>query len=141
MLENLQTEIDRYPELIGASKQIICNKINNTPANVESWVVRSDEHKVPIGDMFALLSLASQVKLYDWMEAKTDPAKGFLLFYNKHDQFKVSDPVFRGTLELMCDPLLLITETERDAILRFGERLQTRAEELFGRDITEGDFE
>jgi len=141
MLTGLQEEIDKYQELIGASKKVIMNKLNNEPGQVETWVVRDDNVKVPKGDMLELTSAASQVKLFDWMKAESDAAKGFSLFYYAHDQFKVSDPVFRGTIQLLCDPLAIMTEPERDAILRLGERLQTRSEELFGRKITEEDFE
>lgn len=141
MLEGLQTEIDKYPELTGASNKIIMDRLNIEPGQVETWVVRSDNVKVPKGDMLALLSADSQVKLFDWMDAKSDAAKGFNLFYFAHDQFKVADPIFRGTIELLCSPLELITEAERDAILRFGERLQTRSEELWDRSLTAEDFE
>lgn len=140
MLYGLQAEIDRYPGLVGASKKLICDTINTAPALIEAWVVRDDDHKCPKGDMLAYLSQASQVKLSDWMDAKSTEAKGFNLFYNAHVQFKTTDPVFRGTIQLLHDPLALISEGERDAILRMGERLKTRAEELFGRLITMEDF-
>ena len=141
MLEGLQTEIDRYPELVGASNEIKMRAINSATAETELWVVRDDELKVPVGDMLALLSLDSQARLYDFMQTDTNEAKGFKLFYEKHDQFKVADPVFRGTIQLLHDPLNVLTVDERDIILRLGERLQTRAEELFGRLITAEDFE
>jgi len=141
MLDGLQTEINRYPELIGASKRITCQKINSEPGLVETWVVSSDICRVPKGDTLAMLSNASQVKLYDWLKAESNEAKGFSLLFYAHDHFKTSDPVFRGTISLLHDPLALITLAEKDAILRLGERLQTRAEELFGRDIVEEDFE
>lgn len=141
MLEGLQTEIDKYPTLIGASNEIKMRTINTAPAETEAWVVRDDDHKVPKGDMLALMSAASQVKLYDWMEANSDAAKGFKLFYYSHDQFKTTDPVFRGTIQILRAYFNLITEAEETAVLRMGERLKTRAEEVFGRLIELGDFE
>jgi len=141
MLTGLQEEIDKYPELIGASKKVIMNKLNTEPGQVETWIAQEGALKVPKGDIIALTSPASQAKLFDWMRAESDEAKGFSLLYYAHSQFKVSDPVFRGTIQLLCDPLGIMTEAERDAILRLGERLQTRSEELFGRKITEEDFE
>ena len=141
MLDGLQTEINTYPTLVGASNKIKMQTINEAPAVTPAWIVMTEELKVPKGDMLALLSSASQVKLYDWITAaSTAEAKGFNLFYTAHERFKVTDSVFRGTITLLHDPLALITESEKNAILRLGERLKTRAEELFGRPIVEGDF-
>ena len=142
MLTGLQEEIDAHAELTGASKEIIINALNaDDTAQTETWAVRDDILKVPKGDMLALLSFASQVKLYDWLQAGSDYAKGFSLFFYAHDQFKVTDAVFRGTISLLCDPLELITADEKNAILRLGERKISRAEELWGRLIVKGDFE
>jgi hypothetical protein len=143
MLNGLIDEIALHNELNGASKEIVINFLNQDgTAIVESWTNRNDESlKVPKGDMLALLSLESQVKLYDWLKAESDAAKGFSLFFYSHDQFKTCDPVFRGTIELLYNPLSIITESERDSILRLGERKISRAEELFSRKVTMGDFE
>jgi len=141
ILQGLPEEITAHPELVGASREIIINTLNTMPGSGGTYVVMTDLLKIPKGDILALLSFESQVKLYDWIKAESDYAKGFSLFFYAHDQFKVSDPVFRGTISLLNNPLNLITEPERDAILRLGERLQTRSEELWGRLITEGDFE
>jgi len=141
MLNGLQEEIAVHPEFVGASREIIINKLNTMPGSGGAYIVMADTLKIPKGDILALLSFESQVKLYDWIKAESDYAKGFSLFFYAHDQFKVSDPVFMGTITLLNNPLDLITESERDAILRLGERLQTRSEELWGRAITNGDFE
>lgn len=143
MLNGLQNEITLHSELNGASKEIIIDFLNKDgTAIVESWTNRNDETlKVPKGDMLALLSLESQVKLYDWLKAESDAAKGFSLFFYSHDQFKTCDPVFRGTISLLNNPLFIITEAERDAILRLGERKISRAEELFGHKLTMEDFD
>lgn len=141
MLENLQTEIDNHPEFLGASNKIIIETLNtNGSAEIESWVTDEKERLVPKGDMLALLSLSSQVKFYDWMNAESDAAKGFSLFYNAHEHFKCNDPVFIGTMQLLYNPLAIITETELNLILRLGQRKISRAEELFGRKITIEDF-
>ena len=141
MNQELQTEINNRQELTTASPAIIMQTLNNEPAQVETWVTDTDERLIPKGDMLALLSLSSQVKLYDWMKAEaTDAAKGFTLFYNSHEHFKCSDPVFIGTIQLLENPLGLITETERDAVLRFGQRKLTRAEELVGHKLIVEDF-
>lgn len=141
MLNGLQDEIAVHPEFVGASREIIINKLNIMPGSGGAYVIMADALKIPKGDILAILSFESQVKLYDWLKAGSDHAKGFSLFFYAHDQFKVSDPVFRGTISLLNNPINLITEIERDSILRLGERLQTRSEELWGRSITEGDFE
>lgn len=142
MLEALQTEISSRADLAGASQKIVIRTLNSEDADVETWVVSENDCKIPRGDMLALLSLASQVKLSDWMDVKsTDAAKGFVLFYTAHERFKTSDSTFRATISLLHDPLELITEAERDAILRFGERKKTRAEEIVGHLLTEEDFE
>jgi len=138
---NLTNEISSRPELVGASKQIIINKLNSEPASVETWVTDDQERLVPKGDMLAKLSLSSQVKLYDWMKAESvDEAKAFTLFYNAHEHFKAQDPLFRGTIQQLCSVFNLITTDEMNAVLRMGERLQTRAEELVGHKLTEADF-
>jgi hypothetical protein len=143
MLEGLQTEIDNNPSFAGASVKYILNTLNQDgSAQTETWAVMDTVTKVPKGDMMALLSTESQEKIFDFLAAPTTaPAKGFNLFFYAHDQFTVTDAVFRGTIQLLHDPLTLITATERDEILRLGERSISRAEELFGRKLTEGDFE
>jgi len=141
MLAGSQEEIALHQELNGASKDIIIMSLNTDgTSQTESYVVMDDVLKVPKGDILALLSFGSQVALYDWMKAESNEAKGFSLFYNSHDQFRVANPVFRGTISLLNNPLTIITESECDAILRLGERKISRAEELFGRKIIEGDF-
>ena len=143
MLNGLIEEIVLHNELNGASKEIIINFLNKDgTAIVESWTNKNDENlKVPKGDMLALLSLESQVKLYDWLKAESDAAKGFSLFFYSHDQFKVCDPIFRGTISLLQNPLSIITESEKNAILRLGERKISRAEELWNRKLEIGDFD
>ena len=138
---NLSNEISTRPELAGASQQIIINKLNSENGSVETWVVDDKERLVPKGDMLAKLSLASQVKLYDWMKGEAvDEAKAFTLFYNAHEHFKAQDPLFRGTIQQLCSVFNLITTDEMNAVLKMGERLQTRAEELVGHKLTESDF-
>jgi len=142
MLSGLQEEIALHTEFTGASKDIIVNALNaDGTAQTETWIVMDDVLKIPKGDILALLSFASQVALYDWMKAESNEAKGFSLFYNSHDQFKVNDPVFRGTISLLNNPLSIITESERDAILRLGERKISRSEEIWNRLLTVEDFE
>ena len=75
-----------------------------------------------------------------WMRAEADNnALAFHEFYTSHDQFKTSDPVFRSMVTLL-NSINKITTDEKTALLRLGERKQSRAEELFGRKITIEDF-
>lgn len=141
MLEGLQTEIDAHPELNGASKEIIINALNaDGTAQTETWAVRDDILKVPKGDMLALMSASSIANIIRWMRAEADDnALAFHELYISHDQFTVTNPVFRAFIGLLHS-LGKITADEQTAILRLGERKISRAEELWDRLLTVEDF-
>ena len=140
MIDGLQDEINAHSEFVGAGKKVIMAALNTDgTANVETWVTSTDTIKVPKGDMLAILSPASQLNLANFMASGTDSAKVFNLFYNSHEQFKVTDSVFITMLNSLYSAEI-ITESEKNAILRLGERSISRSEELFDRKITLGDF-
>lgn len=142
MLEGLQIEINAHLELTGASKEIIINALNaDGTAQTETWVVRNDILKVPKGDILALMNASSIANVIRWMRAEADDnALAFHTLYDSHDQFIVTNSVFRSFITLLHS-IGKITETEKTAILRLGERKISRAEELWGRMLVEGDFE
>lgn len=142
MLTGLQTEIDAHQELTGASKEIIINTLNaDDTAQTETWTVRDDIIKVPKGDMLALMSASSIANIIRWMRAEADDnALAFHELYISHDQFTVTNLVFRAFIGLLHS-LGKITADEQTAILRLGERKISRAEELWGRFLTVEDFE
>jgi len=141
ILQGLSEEISTHPELQGASREIIINKLNTMPGSGGTYVVMADTLKIPKGDILALLSAESIANVIKWMRAEGDNnALAFHELYIAHDQFAVTNAVFRSFIELLA-AISKISEIEKGAILRLGERLQTRSEELWGRAITNGDFE
>jgi hypothetical protein len=54
--------------------------------------------------------------------------------------FWVNDPTFRGLIDNLVSGGLIASDAGA-AVKRLGERQISRAEELFGRKIGEGDFE
>ena len=141
MLSGLQDEINNHPELQTASKDIIINALNaDGTAQTETWAVMSETVKIPKGDILALMSATSISNIIRWMRAESDDnALAFHELYLSHDQFKVTDTVFRLFINLL-ESLAKITESERDAIMRLGERKISRAEELFNKKLTVEDF-
>jgi len=141
MLTGLQQEIDAHPELVGSSAKKRMEALNQDgSAQVESYVVKDDVVKIPKGDMMAMMSVGSLASVITWMRAEADAtAMVFHEFFNAHEQFKVTDPMFRAMISGLAPGL--ITTDERDAILRLGERPISRAEEVFGRKLTMEDFE
>jgi len=140
MLNGLAEEISAHPELMGASRDIIISTLNTMPGSGGIYVVMADTLKIPKGDILALLCAESIANVIKWMRAEGDNnALAFHELYIAHDQFTVTNAVFRSFIELLA-ALSKVSETEKEAILRLGERLQTRSEELFNRLITEKDF-
>ena len=142
MLEGLQAEINAHAEFTGASNRIIMQVLNTDgTAQTESWAVNDTEIKIPKGDIMAMLSLESLGAVLTWMRAENDvTALVFHEFYLAHERFKVTDQMFR-TLISGLETGGLITTTEKDAVLRLGERKISRAEELFERKLELTDFE
>lgn len=142
MLSGLQEEINNHTELQTASKDIIINALNaDGTAQTETWSVMSETVKIPKGDMLALMSATSIANVVKWMRAEADDnALAFHELYLSHDQFTVTNTVFRLFINLLAS-LEKITESERDAIMRLGERKISRAEELWNKKIEQGDFE
>ena len=142
MLARLEEEINNYPDLITASKDIIINVLNaDGTAQVETWIVIDDVLKIPKGDILALMSPTSIANVVRWMRAEADDnALAFHELYLSHDQFTVTNTVFRNFISLLTS-LGKITDSECNAILRLGERKISRSEEIWNRLLTTEDFE
>lgn len=144
MLEGLQDEIAAHPEFTGASRQIIMDALNKDgSAQTETWErVPLEDQKITISKATLLTYLnADQRKgLRQIMASGTDAGDDLKMLYEADDVFWVNDLTFRGMIDSLGTAISLPAETVT-AIKRLGERAISRAEELFGRKIVEGDFE
>ena len=139
MLTGLQEEINKHTELSGASNKIILKFLNEL--KTETMIVSEEECLILKGDMLAMLSLDNIVKVVEWKNAKgSNYAKVFYALYETHEHFKTSDLMFRGLMEILYS-YNLISESEKNNILKLGERNKSRSEELFSKFLTLEDFE
>lgn len=144
MLQGLQEEIDKHPELTGASKEIIISTLNTDgTAEVEAWdIIPLDSQKISISKLKLLTYLTAEQRqgLRTMLAGISEVEQDLAMLYNSDDTFWINDPFFRGMLRNIATALSMdegiVTE-----IKRLGERKISRAEELFGRKIQEGDFE
>lgn len=144
MLTGLQAEIDARPELNGASKNIIMSALNTDgSAQTEAWeAIPLEDQKITISRLALLTYLSAEQRagIRSMLADTSDAAQDFKMLYEADNVYWVNSPTFRGMIDTLGVALSLPTETVT-AIKRLGERSISRAEELFGRKITEGDFE
>lgn len=136
MLAGLQTEIDKHPDLAGASARIVMEKLNHPgSASTEELVKNENSRRLPKANLLAMLDNGNIQKLIDFME--TQPVMKLLF-----DSASSFDPSHSKFVEMIStlEGASIISADEKTAILRIGERLKSRAEELFGRNITMEDF-
>jgi len=101
------------------------------PGQVEIWVVSDEKCLVPRPELEAMLSDASIGNLLTALE--TSPVLAYR--WQSLDNPDMAHPVMRGQVEGLATAGV-ITADEATNLLRLGERLQTRSEELFGRNLT-----
>ena len=144
MLEGLQTEIDAHQEFIGAEKRIIVDALNKDgSALAEAWaVIPITEQKIKLSKLAVLtyLTPTQRAGIRAMLADNSDAAQDFKMLYEADNEFWINDATFRYMLDTL-GVALSIDPTVITEIKRLGERKISRAEELFGRLITEGDFE
>ena len=140
MLEGLQVEIDKHPELTGASRTVIMNALNEPGSAIaESWVVNPEPVMLTVNDVYTkYASNESLAKLIDFLDQPEN--KALKLRFDKATHFNLSNTTVRAMMKGLHFAGV-ITDDEYNAIKRRGEVRLSRAEELFGRKITLGDFE
>ena len=137
MLEGLQEEISAHTEFVGASKQIIINALNEDgTAQVPASVTSDTPARLKKITFLSMLSSESTEKLITFMDSQ--PV--FRLLFESGGAFDAAHPKFIEMIDLLADNSI-ISESEKTDVLRVGQRDLSRAEELFGRKITEEDFE
>jgi len=139
MLVGLQEEIDKHPELVGASKEIIIKTLNKEgSAEVKTWVINPSPVMRTINDVYTkYISDASLTRLIDFLDQSEN--KALKLRFDKATHFNLSNDVVR-TLMTRLHAAGIITDDEYNVLKRAGEVRLSRAEELFGRKITIEDF-
>jgi hypothetical protein len=144
MLNGLQTEIDAHPELTGASREIIMRVLNQDgSAQTETWEVKPlSDGKITISKaaLLTYLTATERKALRQLMASGTDDGDDLKMLYEADDVFWVNDPTFRGLIESLTAGGMIGVDAA-NAVKRLGERQISRAEEVFGRKIGEGDFE
>jgi|GEM_PF-4242811 len=144
MLEGLQTEIDLHPELTGASPRIIIEALNKPgSASVESWVISIEPVMISKSDLFIIyLSQPSRIALREFMSGTTQLGQDIKMIMDE-----VEGKGINLSLEPVRDLLKSLnlvgvgTDDEYNRLMRKGEVLKSRSEELFDRKITLEDFE
>lgn len=143
MLAGLQNEIDLHPDLTGAAPRIVMQKLNaDGSAQLETWEkVPLEDRKIKLSKLTLLTYLTPEQRtgIRAMLEGTSDAEKDFAMLYNSDNEFWVNDSTFRAMVDMLGTTLPLPAETVT-TIKRLGERSISRAEELFGRKLTEGDF-
>jgi len=143
MLNGLQEEIAIHPEFVGASREIIINALNADGTSIaDTWVTMPlESRKIAISKLKLLTYLTGEQRkgLRVMLAGTSDAEKDLAMLYNSDDTFWINDPFF---LEMLTGiyTALAMDDSVFAEIKRLGERKISRAEELFGRLITEGDF-
>lgn len=140
MLEGLQDEINNWPNLVGASQKIIMATLNAPgSALIDDWVISPGPVLKSLNDIYThyvsdetlgnLLTLLSQ--------------EGNEVLALRLDKATHIDLTASFVLNMFATLLAagVCTQAEYDAILRLGQVQKSRAQELFGRQLTLGDFE
>lgn len=144
MLTGLSDELVNHPELGTASNAKILEALNAPgSASTEVWTAISlDEQKVTLSKatLLTYLSAAQRKALRELMGSGTDAGEDLKMLYDADNVFWVNSPTFRGLMDSLAAGSVITTEIA-DAVKRLGERLQSRAEELWGRKLTMEDFE
>ena len=138
MLNGLQDEINLHPELTGACKEIVVNALNEPgSALVESWKINPEPVMISKNELYThQISDATFRRLIDYLETDKYMAERI----HTATDFNMSSPAVRSMMGSLYAGGVA-TEAEYSSLLRLGEIRLSRAEELFGRKITVGDFE
>lgn len=144
MLDGLQAEIDSRPDLANGSKDYVISALNEDgSALTETYVtIPLEEQKIKISRLKLLTYLTGTQRagLRAMLEGTSHEEKDMAMLFYADDEYWINDPFFLVMLDTLASALS-IDPTIVAEIKRLGERKISRAEELFSRKITEGDFE
>ncbi len=138
MLAGLIEEIAAHHELNGACKEIVINTLNEPgSALVESWKINPEQAMISKNELYThQISDATFRRLIDYLETDKYMAERI----HEATDFNMSSPAVRTIMGSLY-AAGIATESEYNSLLRLGEIKMSRAEELFGRNITVEDFE
>ena len=133
--EGLRGELARFP---GAGAKVVAAALNvDGTALTDTWVdISLEERKIDIhkADLLAMLTDAENGALITFRESGSMAARVFDEFYRASGYFTVTHERMRRMLRsLHADGV--IGADSLTSILRLGQRLLSRAEELIGRKI------
>jgi hypothetical protein len=137
----LKNERDTDPlglGLPGCGPEVLVQKLNaDGSASVETWVVSDTPRTVPKSEVLALLSFDEIVAFKNWREAQADVyARASKELWDSFTSPDMAHPKMRQMVQLLRSLGIIQTDAGMTTILRLGERLKSRAEELIGRKIT-----
>ena len=138
----LKTEIETDPlglKLIGAGNKKIAEILNTSgTASTETWVVSDTPVCVSKLKIFRDVSNEELAAFHDLMASDTSTGKALSVLLNSADGL---DMTYERTRSMIIDLAAngIISEETKTNLLRMGEVLQSRAEELFGQKITVDD--
>lgn len=139
MLEGLQTEIDNWPSLSGASPRIIITTLNSPgTAEIETWISNPEKVLVSINEIYTYyICDATIAKLISFLQQPGNEVIALRLDKATHLDM-TSSLVINILQKLITNEIC--TQTEYDNLIRLGQIKQSRAEELFGRKLILEDF-
>ena len=139
MLEGLQTEINKWYDLTGASPNLIMNALNAPgSAEIETWITNSEKVLVSINEIYTYyISDTTIANLISYLQQPGNEVIALRLDKATHLDMS-SSLVINILYGLVTNEIC--TQTEYDNLIRLGQIKQSRAEELFGRKLTKEDF-
>lgn len=139
MLNGLQAEIDKHPDLSGASPRIVMEALNAPgSAQVEVWITAPGGVLKSLNEIYTYyISDASLARLITYLQQPENAVTALRL--EKAQSIDLAAPL---VISMLADLLAagVCTQTEYDTLIRLGQIQKSRAEELFGRKINMEDF-
>jgi hypothetical protein len=149
MLEGLQDEIKNWPQLLGASPKLVMDVLNKPGSFIgvytddAEWTVKNEPAMISKSELMTrYLSLSSGQAFSSFLD-KIDPFNRYVnrLFSQvEGNGIDMSLGTVRDLFTYIYQTGSICTESEYHALMKLGERQLSRAEELFGRKLTEEDF-
>lgn len=133
----LQAELANNPALQGRAASLVQRDLTAAGSSVvETWVVADSERRILKSLLLSYISIANLAAFSDWLETNiSDTAKAFRMFWHANDEFDMTNDRARLLVGFLASQEL-ISADEQVEILRMGEVLQSRSQELFGRQLS-----
>lgn len=133
----LQAELANNPALQGRAASLVQRNLTAAGSSVvETWVVADSERRILKSLLLSYISIANLAAFSDWLETNiSDTAKAFRLFWYANDEFDMTNDRARLLVGFLASQELISVD-EQVEILRMGEVLQSRSQELFGRQLS-----